>query len=128
MVAYLGNRVFFRAWGARAAVAVVPWWEEALKLGVALAVPQVPMLFAHVVFGALEFAYDLWRGRNDALFLGTLTFAGHGLAGGMAMLAAGSLGGVLWAYAAAVLTHMVYNAAVLRYVLPTLGAGVGARR
>ncbi|MDF2626784.1 MAG: hypothetical protein K0R39_615 [Symbiobacteriaceae bacterium] len=126
--AYLGNRALYRARGARAALTVVPWWEEALKLAAAAAVPGVPMLFVHVLFGALEFAYDLRRGENDALFLGLLTFAGHGLAGGVAMLAADGLGGLWWAYLAAGLTHTLYMAGVLYLVLPTLGAGMNARR
>ncbi|HWI62113.1 MAG TPA: hypothetical protein VNT75_09765 [Symbiobacteriaceae bacterium] len=128
LLAYLGNFGLYRSLGARAAATVVPWWEEAVKLGAALAVPLVPMLFVHVAFGALEFVYDLWRGRNDALFLGVLTLAGHGLAGSVAMLVADHLG-ALWAvYAAAGVTHMLYNTALVYLVLPTLGANIGARR
>lgn len=126
--AYLGNRTLYRTLGPRAAVTLVPWWEEAAKLAAAAALPGTPMLFVHVVFGALECAYDLWRGRNDALFLGVLTFAGHGLFGSVAMLAADTLGTWWWAYAAAGLLHMSYNAAIVYLVLPTLGAGVHARR
>ncbi|HWI51268.1 MAG TPA: hypothetical protein VNT01_03925 [Symbiobacteriaceae bacterium] len=128
IAAYLGNRLLFRTLGARAAVTLVPWWEEAAKLAAAAAVPSFPMLYVHVIFGALEFAYDIWRGRNDAFFLGLLTFAGHGLFGSVAMLTADSMGARWWAYAAAGLMHMLYNAAVIYVVLPTLGAGIHARR
>jgi hypothetical protein len=128
LAAYAGNRALYRRLGPRAAISVVPWWEEGVKLIAAALTPGVPMLFVHMGFGALELAYDLRKGENDALFLGVLTFAGHGLFGGVAMLAADSLGGLWWAYLAAGLTHMVYMAGVVHYVLPTLGAGIHARR
>lgn len=128
LAAYAGNRTLYRRLGPRTAIAAVPWWEEGVKLIAAALTPGVPMLFVHLGFGALELAYDLRKGENDALFLGVLTFAGHGLFGGVAMLAADSLGGLWWAYLAAGLTHTLYMAGVVHYVLPTLGAGMNARR
>lgn len=128
LVAYLGNWTLYRTLGRRAAVTLVPWWEEAAKLAAAAAVAGTPMLYVHLVFGALEFAYDLWRGRNDAFFLGLLTFAGHGLFGSAAMLTYDTTGSWWGAYAAAGFLHMLYNAGILYYVLPTLGAGIQARR
>ncbi|HYF93094.1 MAG TPA: hypothetical protein VD969_12725 [Symbiobacteriaceae bacterium] len=126
--AYLGNRTLYRTLGGRAAVTLVPWWEEAAKLAAVATLPDTPMLFLHLLFGALEFAYDIWRGQNDAFFLGVLTFAGHGLFGSVAMLVADTFGSWWWAYIAAGLLHTGYNAAIVYLVLPTLGAGVHARR
>lgn len=128
LLAYAGNHSLYRRLGPRTAMTAVPWWEEGVKLIAAALTPGVPMLFVHIGFGALELLYDLRTSKNDALFLGVLTFAGHGLAGGVAMLAADTLGGLWWAYLAAGLTHTLYMAAVLHYVLPTLGAGMDARR
>jgi hypothetical protein len=126
--AYLGNRTLYRSLNARSALTLVPWWEEGTKLMATAAVPGVPMLFVHLLFGAIEFAYDLRRGENDAFFLGLLTFAGHGLSGSVAMLAADTLGGWWWAYLAAGLTHTLYMVGVVCAVLPALGAGMNARR
>jgi hypothetical protein len=121
LAAYAGNRMFYRGLGSLAAVTVVPWWEELCKLGAAALLPAVPMLFVHVVFGALECAYDIWRGRDDAVFLGVISFAGHGLCGGVAMLAYDSMGSLGWAYLSGGLTHALYAAALVYAVLPTLG-------
>ena len=73
--AYLGNRLLFRLAGRQAAVAAVPWWEEACKFAATLLVPGVPMLFVHVLFGSVEFGYDWWRSANHGLFLGVMSLA-----------------------------------------------------
>ena len=125
--AYLGNRLLFRLAGRQAAVAAVPWWEEACKFAATLLVPGVPMLFVHVLFGSVEFGYDWWRSANHGLFLGVMSLAGHGLFGGLAMLVYNGTGNLWWAYLMAGLSHLLYNMAVLHMVLPTLGAGAATR-
>jgi hypothetical protein len=129
IAAYAGNVLAFQVLGgARAAVTVVPWVEEACKLAAALMVPGTPMLLVHLLFGAVESGHDLWRGREDAWFFAVLTFSGHGLFGSLAMLSLQWTGSVWWAYGMAGMAHTAYNLAVLYLVLPTLGAGPGVRR
>jgi hypothetical protein len=120
--AYCGNRLLYSMIGRQAAVAAVPWWEEACKFAATYVAGGVPMLYVHVLFGALEFGYDLWRSRSNGLFLGVMSFAGHGLFGGLAMLVYNGSGNMLWAYLMAGLAHTVYNLGVLSMVLPSLGA------
>jgi hypothetical protein len=126
--AYVGNRLLFRWLGQGAAIALVPWWEEACKLAAIVALPgaMAPLLPVHVLFGVAEFGYDWWRSRQDGFFLGLLSFVGHGLFGGLAALIAARHGSLWWGYVVAGLAHSLYNLAVLTLVLPTLGAGAYA--
>jgi hypothetical protein len=126
--AYVGNRLLFRWFGQRAAIAAVPWWEEACKLVAIVAVPGAlaPVLPVHLLFGMAEFGYDWWRNRQDGFFLGLVTFVGHGLFGGLAALIAVRQGSLWGAYVVAGLAHSLYNLAVMTLILPTLGAGAYA--
>lgn len=124
--AYLGNRLLFRLAGRQAAVVAVPWWEEACKFAAAYLVPGIPLLYVHVLFGAVELGYN-WRiSQSNGLFLGLMSLACHGLVGGVAMLVLGGTGNGWWAYLIAGLTHTLYNLSVLYMVLPTLGADPAA--
>jgi hypothetical protein len=136
LAAYAGNRLAFGRMGQVAALTVVPWWEEACKLAAVVVLRRAPALSVralsafilpvHMVFGLIECGYDLWRIRNDGLFLGLLTLSGHGLFGGLTALVAMHSGSLWWACMAGGLAHCLYNLAVLTLVLPTLGAGAYA--
>lgn len=121
--AYVGNRFLFSWLGQGAAIALVPWWEEACKLAAVVALPgaMAPLLAVHVLFGMAEFGYDCWRTRQDGFFLGLLSLVAHGLFGGLAALIAARHGSLWWGYVVAGLAHSLYNVAVLTLVLPTLG-------
>lgn len=125
-LAFLGNRWVLSRLGPGGVALAVPWWEEACKFGAAALVPAVPILYVHLLFGALELAYD-WRcGEPETRFLGLLSLSVHGLVGSVALLTLD--GGLSWpaAYLAAGVTHTLCNLAVLFLVLPALGADIPA--
>lgn len=124
--AFTGNRWAYRRFGHRAAVTVVPAYEECLKFLAAALVPAVPILYVHALFGLVELAYDWWRSEPEARFIGLFSFAVHGLVGSFALLALDGGLGWLGAFAIAVAVHGALNVIVLYVVLPALGAGVPA--
>lgn len=124
--AFLGNRWFFYLFGRAAAVFVVPWWEEACKALAALYLPGALPVALHVGFGMVEFIYTAWRSENDGAFLGLLALSGHGLFGGLYVLTAGQTGSWWTGYLVAGVSHTLFNFAVVRLVLPSLGAGAYA--
>lgn len=124
--AYVGNRLLLGALGRGAAVSLVPWWEEGCKMLAILLLPAMPILPLHLCFGIVEFIYDIARSRQNGLFLGALSFTGHGLFGAVAALLAAQTGSFWWAYLAAAISHTLFSLAVLYLVLPTLGSTVQA--
>lgn len=122
--AYVGNRLLLGALGRGAAVSLVPWWEEGCKMLAVVLLPAMPMLPLHLCFGLVESIYDIARSRQNGLFLGALSFTGHGLFGAVAALLATQTGSLWWAYLAAAISHTLYSFAVLYFVLPTLGSSV----
>ena len=121
--AYAGNRLAFRLLGCRATIAVVPWWEEGCKFAAILALHEAPIFTVHFLFGVVEFVHDVRRGESDGLFFPVLTLCGHGLFGSLALLAASTTGSIWCAYLAAAAAHVLFNAAVVYAILPTLGTG-----
>lgn len=121
-LAYLGNQAGLRLLGPVSVFTLTPWWEEACKMAVLLVLPGVVPLAVHALFGATEAIYTWRRSHDNGLFLGLMSFAGHGLFGGVFMLVAQGLGSLGPAYVLASLVHMLYNVIVLHMVLPSLGA------
>lgn len=118
--AYLGNRALYHTLGRRAAVVAVPWWEEACKLAVSVMMPGLPLAPVHLVFGAVESAYNLLNSPSAGLLLGCVSLVAHGLTGAAAALAAGWGFGLWGIYLVAGLVHVAVNMAVVSMVLPAL--------
>ena len=114
--AYFGNRLLCAKFGRKVASALVPWWEEACKMSVVLLVPGNPLLGVHLIFGGLEWAYDLLQGREEGHLLGWLAWSGHLITGAVAALGV-TYGAKLWAaYLLASATHWLFQFTVLQVV------------
>lgn len=126
LLSYLGNRRLFQLFGESAAVTVVPWWEEGCKAIAVLLLSGAPVLSVHLLFGSMELLYDVLRGRVEGLYLGLLSLASHGLAGGVAALLAERGSGLFWAYAAAGAAHTLVNVLLVSIILPVLRSGAAS--
>ncbi len=125
--AYLGNRFARRFVGTAAIVLLAPGLEESLKTGAALLL-GAPVLAAHLAFGGLEAAYDLFvgwrvrRGRHGELAglfsarragAAVSGFLGHALFGALTVAVAGASASWPLGVAAAYLVHVGWNALVM---------------
>ncbi len=126
VMSYIGNRKLFQLFGESAAVTAVPWWEEGCKAVAVALIPGSPVLGVHLLFGSMELLYDLLRSRAEGLYLGLLSLAAHGLAGGIAALLVGRGSGLFWAYAAAGAAHALLNVLLVSIILPVLRVGAAS--
>ena len=78
VLAYFSNRLFIKRFGNMAIITFIPFWQEFLKSVVPILL-GTPLIFSHLVFGAMEAIYEIGTAENAraAAAGGFVSFVSH---------------------------------------------------
>lgn len=115
-VSWAGNRVALRIMGTDGIAVLAPMIEELAKTGTAVLTGS-PVILTHAVFGLVEGVYDAWDAGWPGFRAGLVSFGGHLFYGYVTSLVLQKHKLVLLAIVTGYLMHMLWNVAVLKFVV-----------
>lgn len=114
LVCFALNRALFLRLGYKTVTTYSPVLEEACKTFPAYALGAA-ILPVHVVFGAIEGAYDFYTNRKDGAAAALFSLLGHALFGAATVAALALSGSVALGAAAGCALHIAWNLAMVRF-------------
>ncbi|WP_418791331.1 hypothetical protein [Phosphitispora sp. TUW77] len=115
-VSWIGNWLAIKTMGAREIVMLAPLIEEAAKTGSAVLTGS-SLILTHAAFGLIEGFYDAWDAGLQGLQAGAASLAGHLFYGYVTFLVMQRHNSLLYAVLSGYLLHMLWNAAVLKFLV-----------
>lgn len=112
VLAWLFNSFLIARWGKEAIWLAAPLVEESLKTGLALLL-GTSLFISHLLFGLAEGIFDVLRPGRDDLPAGISGLISHGVYGWLTQTVWLASGNIWLGVAAALVVHMLWNAAVV---------------
>lgn len=116
VVSWVGNRAALKVMGTKVIVISAPLLEELAKTGLAVLL-NTSVTLTHGVFGLIEALYDSWGSGARGLKAGIVSLTGHLIFGYISQVVLDRYNTFLAATMSGYLVHMLWNIAVMKFIV-----------